>query len=165
MTKYKWLEHFIVLYPAMFMAILLNSDINISLSTNVKMDTLIIVFGNIFIAVFVVASINKKHKDEELQINACFNELISFEELIKDLRNTENIQNDILLNRSTSLMRLKISIIKKYKFIVQDDIDKLTNLLTTLDGELTGTNEVNKNYINTLLQIEKRITVTKGNIL
>lgn len=165
MIKTNIQENIIAITPVILMVLLLNLGINLNIDWNFKGDSFIIIIGNLLIAVYIASVINKKHKNEELKIEACFKELITLDEYVRELRETTKIQDDSLLNRYPSLMRLTIELVSKYNFINNEDIDKLTSLMSILDSELTGDNIVNENYKNTLLQIEKRIIVTKSNIL
>lgn len=162
--KQDTIDNIIVIIPIVLMVLLIN-DINISL--NIKADTIILVLGNLAIAVYIASVLNKKYKNHELKLENCFKELISLEELLQTLRTIDNtlIQDDYILNRHTSLIRLQVSLISKYTFINEKDIEKLLQYTSKLDEELTGGSVVDSNYKNTILQFEKRILVIKSNIL
>ena len=162
--KQATIDNIIVITPIVLMVLLIN-DINISLK--IKADTIILVLGNLAIAVYIASVLNKKHKNHELKLENCFKELISLEKLLQTLRTIDNtrIQDDYVLNRHTSLIRLQVRLISKYTFINKQDIEKLLQYTSKLDEELTGGSVVDSNYKNIILQFEKRILVIKSNIL
>lgn len=162
--KQDTIDNIIVIIPIVLMVLLIN-DVNISV--NIKADTIILVLGNLAIAVYIASVLNKKYKNNELKLENCFKELISLEELLQTLRTIDNtlIQDDYILNRHTSLIRLQVSLISKYIFIDKKDIEKLLQYTSKLDEELTGDSVIDNNYKNTILQFEKRILVIKSNIL
>lgn len=109
---------------------------------SLKADTLLLVFGNFSIAYWISTKINKKHKNEELIVNNCFEELNSFMTLITDLRKTikDKEFDDDYSKRAMSLFNLQIDLIGKYNFIKEEHKSKL-------------------------IQLEKKILVIKSEIL
>lgn len=161
------IDNIIAISPVALYAIFVGLGIDLNITLDIKLDTIVLVLGNLAIALFITAVLSRRHKNQELKIENCFKELVSFEELIKELREIDNtlMQNDSFLNRITSLTRLQIELISKYPFIQENDIQTLKKWSSQLDKELTGSQTVDQNYKNTIVQIEKRILVIKSNIL
>jgi hypothetical protein len=160
------LDSLIAITPVILMVLFLNLGINLNFDLNIKIDTIVLVFGNLLIAVYITAVLNKKHKNYELKIESCYKELDRLEDFLKILRETPPlVPNEYIINRQSSLVNLQISLISKYNFIKDGHIKKLKNYYTSLDKELTGDNTVDQNYMNTILQFEKRILVIKSDIL
>lgn len=159
-------QNLLVISPVVLMVVLLNSDIHITL--NAKIDSFIILFGNFIIVYFIASSINKKHKNEELKIDNCFQELDSLLILLSDLRtaikdNTDDLEDFII--RFDSLLSLQIELIKKYSFINDSDKEKLSDYYYALSNHLTGEDTVDENYKISLLRIEETVLNIKSDIL
>ena len=134
-----------------------------------KIDSLIMILGNFGIAFYIAHVINKKNKNEELKIDNCFQELDHLLKLISELRceiqsSKEETLNDALI-RFTSLIMLQIELIGKYDFINLSHKTKLTTQYSKLDIELTGDNEIDVNYKQSLLQLERTVLNIKSDIL
>jgi len=153
---------------AIFMAILLVLlCIKINSEVAIKPDTLLLVAGNFAIAYWISSIINKKHKNNELKISNCFDELDSLLVLINRLRETiknEEFDDDYSL-RSMSLINLQIDLIKQYPFIEDENTNTLFNEYEKLNTYLTGSTNIDDNYKHALLALEKRILVIKSQIL
>jgi|GEM_PF-6226219 len=157
----------LTIVPALVMALFLTLGIDLNIIIDIKADTIILVLGNLAIAVYIASILNKGHRNYELKVENCFKELMSLEEYLKTLREMSNklLKDDYTLNRHSSLINLQISLISKYSFINKTDINKLKEYYLQLNIELTGKDTVDQNYRNTILQFEKRILVIKSSIL
>lgn len=159
--------------PALITAFFLISIVAISCTnytqfTFPKSDSFLIVFGNLAIAIYIATIINKKNKNEELKIDSCFKEIDQLLKLIKLLRRSVNKDYQISDDSSfrlMSLISLQIDLIKNYNFINNDHLDKLDQYYRELDQNITGSDIVSEVYLQTLLQIEKRLLVIKSDIL
>lgn len=144
---------------------LLNSHINITL--NAKIDSFIIVLGNLIVASFIAFAITKRHKNEELKINNCFKELDYLLELLVILRTKINENEDMIDNitRFDSLISLQIQLIKKYSFINEKYNEELSDEYYKLNISLTDSDTIDDNYKMALLRIEEIILNIKSDIL
>jgi len=166
MIKNEHIQNFIVILPIILMVIFLNLGINLNFDMNIKIDTIILVIGNLLIAVYIASVLNKRHKNYELKIENCYKELDRLEDYLKTLREMPTlIPDEGIINRHSSLVNLQISLITKYSFIKKEHIDKLKKYYSDLDKELSGSNSIDINYKNTILLFEKRILVIKSDIL
>lgn len=162
------LEYLTVLVTSIFMAIIFTI---LCIRTNhiisIKPDTLLLVAGNFAIAYWISSIINKKHKNNELKISNCFDELDSLLELLNDLRITlkDNKFDDDYSFRSMSLINLQIDLVNQYSFIEKKHMDTLLEEYQKLDKFLTGQSDINDKYKLSLLNLEKRILVIKSQIL
>lgn len=132
-----------------------------------KSDSFLIVVGNFLIAYYIAQIINKKHKNEELKIHSCFNEIDQLLKLIKDLKKAikKNKIKDDDSTRFMTLILLQIDLISNYKFVKNVHTDKLMEYYNKLDNTITGTDTVLEEYQFYLLQIEKKVLVIKSDIL
>ena len=144
---------------------LLNSHIDITF--NAKIDSLIIVFGNLIVASFIAFAITKRHKNEELKIGNCFKELDNLLELLAMLRTKIAKNKDLIDNitRFDSLTSLQIQLIKKYSFINEKYKEELSDEYYKLNISLTDSDIINDNYKMALLRIEEIILNIKSDIL
>lgn len=123
MTNRSIIDNIIAITPITIYVLLLGLGIDLNFTLDIKIDTIVLVLGNLAIAVYIAAVLNKNHRNHELKIDNCFKELVSLEALIKELRECKStkIQNDNFLNRISSLTRLQIDLISKYPFIQGED--------------------------------------------
>lgn len=162
------LEYWYIFITAIITAIILSAlCVKFKSLTTVKLDTLLLIMGNFGIAYWISTVINKKHKDNELKIDNCFEELDNLLKLIIELRDIINTDkfNDDHSYRLMSLLNLQIDLIGKYSFIDKKHQNELTKEYKKLDDKLTGSNTIDSNYKLPLLSIEKRILVIKSEIL
>jgi len=162
------LEYWAVFMTSMIMAIILVVlCVHVNNSISIKPDTLLLVGGNFVIAYWISSIINKKHKNNELKISNCFEELDSLLLLLNELRTTiknDNFDDDYSF-RSMSIINLQIDLIKQYSFINKEHMDALFEDYKKLNISLTGESEINDNYKISLLNLEKKILVIKSQIL
>lgn len=165
--KMKWIENNIFpLVPAFLLVILNVADVKFQLS--IKFDTILMVIGNFAIAFYIASAINKRLKNEELQINNCFKELDFLQNLLSEIRksvfdnNTETQDN---ITRLMSLIVLQIELIKKYDYIGQIHKDRLFDQYYNLNKNLTDSDTIDQNYKMSLLQLEREILNIKSSIL
>ncbi len=135
----------------------------IDLKIDISLNTVILVAGNFMIAYYVASIINTKNKGQELLVERCFKELESLDEYLNSLQTKKD--DEFFINRNLSLINLQISLLNKYNFIKQEDMKKLKTYYKRLKNELTESNNIDENYKNTIMQIEKRLLVIKSNIL
>ena len=176
------------LLPSFLLVFLLVTDFKLEIigePLSFRLDSIILVFGNLFIAIYIASVINKKHKNNELRIDTCFNELENLSVLLIELRskiektmkanfvfNLQITSNEIKLDkledhliRYTSLISLQIELINKYEFVCNDYKERLKSLYYNLQKELTSEDTIHQNYKRTILQIEKTILNIKSEIL
>lgn len=166
MQKTSRFDTLLAITPAILMAILLNTKLNIDL--HVRFDTVLLILGNFAIAYYIAVQINKKHKNEELIKDNCFKELDFLLESLDKLRTTiakkDNDLEDFLV-RFDSLASLQIELIKKYNFISDQSKKQLSDYFYELSKHLTDSDIIDEDYKISLLRLEETILNIKSNIL
>ena len=171
MQKTSRFENLLAITPAILMAILLNTDIDISMLP--KIDTILLIFGNFAIAYYISVQINKKHKNEDQLKENCFKELDYILDLISDFRDkVEEIDEDTytatedVIVRFDSILSLQIELLKKYSFIDTKLNEQLFKHYYALNRYITeNTNTIHKDYKIALLRLEETIINIKSSIL
>lgn len=122
-----WYQLFFI-FLISILAILISN--HISITSTLKLDTIVLVIGNFVIALFIAYYIGRKNKNQELIIDNCFQELNYLLELINELR--YEIQKEEKCNffedksiRFIALAMLQIQLIKNYDFILESDKNEL----------------------------------------
>lgn len=138
-----------------------------------KLDTVIIVVGNILIAVGVTNFLTQKNKKNEIGLDHCIKDISEILVLLKEIKIETSTLESVPPFETTKEILSKISILEQLilmlenhtSLVREDDLKKVIEIQMELESVFTEKKEIQNNWFDTVLKLQRHLLLMKSNIV
>lgn len=171
----------IILLGFASLAVMMSSS---CVGNHIKLDTIVIVTGNLFIAFIVTKYLTKRQKKDEIALDHAIKDIIELITLSKEIKEdihayinkikkpddkTTNITETSKYIKKEfmsklSLLEQSVEMLTEHKLINHEDVQKIQEIYTVLEENITGTATISDDWFDTHLKLQRNFLILKNNV-